>query len=476
MTAAQRWHQQVHQYLHWHQPRSLRVRLLGLLLAVVLLAAALQGLLAYRSALAEADALFDYQMQQTALALRAGLPLNAQGSDVRGPVEEGGAELVVQVWTNEGLRIFESAFGTALPQVAVLGFADVQARGEPYRVFSLQTRAQVIQVAQAVAVRQRMARALAWRTVAPLALMLPLLVLAVWWVLGVSLAPVERVRRQLAARAAQDLSPVTEQGLPSEVRPLVQELNLLFARVQQAFETQQHFVADAAHELRSPLAALKLQVQGLQRAADAPARAVALERLSSGVDRAVRLVEQLLALARSEAGATSGALSQSVELAEVARLALADAAPAAQARGIDIGLADSDAGAVHGQREALRMLVRNLLDNAIKYTPPGGTVDVQVLAQGEHLLLTVQDSGPGIAPQERARVLDRFYRASGGQGSEVQGSGLGLAIVQSIAQWHGAQLVLDASPHLGGLRVALRFALARSAQSTPPPLRPEGAA
>ena len=327
-----------------------------------------------------------------------------------------------------------------------------------------------------MAVRQRMARTLAWRTVAPLALMLPLLVLAVWWVLGVSLAPVERVRRQLAARAAQDLSPVTEQGLPSEVRPLVQELNLLFARVQQAFDTQQHFVADAAHELRSPLAALKLQVQGLQRAADAPARAVALERLSNGMDRAVRLVEQLLALARSEAGATSGALSETVELAEVARLALADAAPAAQARGIDIGLVDSDAGAVRGQREVLRMLVRNLLDNAIKYTPPGGTVDVQVQSQGEHLLLTVQDSGPGIAPQERARVLDRFYRANDVQGSEVQGSGLGLAIVQSIAQWHGAQLALDASPRLGGLRVTLRFARADPVQSTLPPRPSEGAA
>ena len=194
------------------------------------------------------------------------------------------------------------------------------------------------------------------------------------------------------------------------------------------------------------------------------------------MDRAVRLVEQLLALARSEAGATSGALSETVELAEVARLALADATPAAQARGIDIGLADSDAGAVHGQREALRMLVRNLLDNAIKYTPPGGTVDVQVLAEGEHLSLTVEDSGPGIAPQEIERALDRFYRANGVQGGEVQGSGLGLAIVQSIAQWHGAQLVLDASPRLGGLRVSLRFALATAVPYTPPPLPTESAA
>ena len=432
-------------------PRSLRMRLLVFLLAAIVLAGAVQGALAYRSALDEADALFDYHMQQTALALRSGLPVDAQGLGPGLDLEDENHEFIVQVWTNEGLRIFESAVGAALPQIAVLGFTNVQARGGTYRVFSMQTRSQVIQVAQNMAVRQGMARSLALRTLAPLAFMAPLLVLAVWWGVSRSLAPVERVRRQLAQRQADDLSPVSDAQLPDEVQPLVSELNLLFERVQRAFDAQEHFVADAAHELRSPLAALRLQLQGLQRAGDDTARAAAIERLSAGIDRATRLVEQLLTLARQESGSTA---TEPVDLRAIAQLALADVAPAAQASSMDVGLLDSEAATVPGNVEALRMLVRNLLDNAIKYTPPGGQVDVQVRADNGHAVLTVEDSGPGIAPEHRERVMQRFVRETA---EGAPGSGLGLAIVLAIAQRHGAVVALDSSPRLGGLRVTLRF-------------------
>ncbi|MCE1194466.1 MAG: ATP-binding protein [Acidovorax sp.] len=444
-------------------PRSLRMRLLMFLLAAVVLAGAVQAALAYRSALDEADALFDYHMQQTALALRSGLPVDAQGLGPGLDPQDENHEFIVQVWTNEGLRIFESAVGAALPQIAVLGFTNVQARGGTYRVFSMQTRSQVIQVAQNMAARQGMARSLALRTLAPLAFMAPLLVLAVWWGVSRSLAPVERVRRQLAQRQADDLSPVSDAQLPDEVQPLVSELNLLFERVQRAFEAQQHFVADAAHELRSPLAALHLQLQVLQRAGqDDAARAAAAERLSAGIDRATRLVEQLLALARQEAAAPP---AEPVDLRAVAQLALADVAPAAQARGTDAGLLDSDATTgpvtVRGSAEALRMLVRNLLDNAIKYTPPGGQVDVQVraLVEEQAVLLTVEDSGPGIDPAHRDRALQRFVRVGRDSSAATTGSGLGLAIVQAIAQRHGAVVELGASDRLGGLRVGVRFAI-----------------
>ena len=435
-------------------PRSLRMQLLVFLLAAIVLAGAVQGALAYRGALAEADALFDYHMQQTALALRAGLPVGAQGMGTAPAPEDENHEFIVQVWTHEGLRIFESAVGAALPQIAVLGFANVQARGGTYRVFSMQTRSQVIQVAQNMAARRDMARALALRTLAPLAFMAPLLVLIVWWGVSRSLAPVERVRRQLAQRQADDLSPVNDAQLPDEVQPLVGELNLLFERVQRAFDAQQHFVADAAHELRSPLAALRLQLQGLQRAGDDAARAAATERLSSGIDRATRLVEQLLTLARQEASTVT---TEPVDLRAIAPLALADVAPAAQARGMDMGLLDSDAATVPGNAEALRMLARNLLDNAIKYTAPGGQVDVQVRADNGHAVLTVEDSGPGIAPEHRERAMQRFVRTTAAEDG-APGSGLGLAIVQAIAQAHGATVQLDASPRLGGLRVTVRFA------------------
>ena len=434
---------------------SLRARLLWLLLAAVLAGTLTQGLFAYRTALAEADEIFDYHMQQMALSLRGGLPFG--GGGLGSPDIDGASdEFVVQIWSADGLRIFQSGPRAGLPQHAVLGFSEVQARGTRYRVLSVQIRGQVVQVAQDLAVRHQMARTLALRTVAPTVLMAPLLMLIVWWVVTRSLAPVSRVRRQIARRQSADLEPVSEDGLPDEIRPLVRELNGLFGRVREAFEAQKSFVADAAHELRSPLAALKLQVQGLRRAGDDETRERAAARLQAGIDRASRLVEQLLVLARHQAAA--GTPVQAHSLTELARAAVANAAAAAQARTIDLGLAPSDEAAIACQPDAIEMLLRNLIDNAIKYTPPGGTVTVQVRALADGVLLSVDDSGPGIAAEDRERVLDRFYRAPG---TEATGSGLGLAIVKAVADLHGAALSLTDSPELGGLRVELRFAPAR---------------
>jgi two-component system OmpR family sensor kinase len=312
-----------------------------------------------------------------------------------------------------------------------------------------------------------MARALALRSLLPLAVMAPLLALAVWWAVSRLLAPVQRVRGQLAQRRPDDLTPVSGAGLPSELQPLVHEFNALLARVQQAFDAQQHFVADAAHELRSPLAALKLQLQGLQRAPDTATRERAVERLGSGIDRATRLVEQLLALARQEAQIAAGAPPQPVPLAELARQAVLDATPAAQQRGIDLGLApvppEAEGASVPGHAQALAILLRNLLDNAIKYTPRGGRLDVALQADDGHITLLVDDSGPGIAPAERAQVLQRFHRGAQPEGAPASGSGLGLAIADSIARLHGARLQLADAPQLGGLRVSLRLA-----RHTPP--------
>ena len=434
---------------------SLRARLLAFLLAAIVLAAGAQAFVAYRTVLQEADEIFDYHMQQMALSLRSGLPPGAVAGGLGGPDQN--FEFVVQVWTTDGVRIFESADQAALPQLAVLGFADVGARGTTYRVFSMQTRSLVIQVAQDMAVRRQMARSLAVRTVAPAALMAPVLMLVVWLVVSLSLAPVARVRRQVAERQADDLSPVGDDGLPAEVRPLVQELNLLFGRVRRAFEAQQDFVADAAHELRSPLAALKLQVQGLQRAADEPTREVAVRRLAAGIDRATRLVEQMLVLARHEAGAASGVRPVPVDLNELARLAVSDVLAAAQERRIDIGIAQDDAVVLDGRPDALRMLLRNLLDNAVKYTPEGGRVDLRIVGpDGDRVRpqIVVEDSGPGVPAAERERVFDRFYRAGEPQ---APGSGLGLSIVKSIASLHGARIELGVSPGLGGLQVRISF-------------------
>ncbi len=446
-------------------PGALGTRLLLFIGAAIVFTALLQGLLAYRNALLQTDTLFDYQMQQTAFALRAGLPVDARGRPQGTPPEDENHEFIVQVWTNEGLRIFESALGAALPQMAVLGFADVPARGTVYRVFSLQTRSQVIQVAQDMRVRRELARDAAWRSLLPIALLAPVLALAVWWVVRRSLAPVQRVRRELALRQPKDLAPVPAQGLPDEVRPLVAELNALLQRVGQAFEAQQHFVADAAHELRSPLAALGLQLQNLRRAGDGPAREQAMQSLAQGIERATRLVEQLLSLARQEAQDAAAQSLPPVDLRDVAAQALADMAVAAHQKGLDMGLSEApqlqQPFSVPGDAQALQMLVRNLLDNAIKYVPRGGRVDVGWRSDAQGRFLVVEDSGPGIAESERTQVLRRFVRGPSA-GQQAGGSGLGLAIVQTIAARHGARLVLDRSPQLGGLRVQVAWPPVRS--------------
>lgn len=434
-------------------PHSLRARLLWLLLAVIVVTALVQAFVAYRTARAEADEIFDYHMQQMALSLRSGLPLQAAVGHGDGEGHDEIDDFVVQVWTQDGLRVFQSARAT-IPQRETMGYADVPARGTTYRVFTMRSGAQVIQVAQDMAARREMAGTLALRTAAPIAVMAPLSMLLVWWVVSSSLAPVQRVRRQVAQRQADDLDEVSEAGLPDEVRPLVHELNLLFARVRQAFDAQKSFVADAAHELRSPLAALKLQVQGLQRASDDGTRELAVVRLHAGIDRATRLVEQLLVLARHQASAAGGQRPQPVVLADLARQAVADIASTVQSRRIDIGVSRADEGAFLGHPDAARILVRNLLDNAVKYTPDGGTVDVEVQRSADAWLLEVHDSGPGIDEADRERVLDRFYRVAG---SQATGSGLGLAIVKSIADLHGAALTLDRSARLGGLCVSVRF-------------------
>lgn len=453
-------------------PGSLGARLMLFIGVAIAMVAVLQGALAYRNALEQTDTLFDYQMQQTAYALRAGLPIDAKGRPQGTPPEDENNDFIVQVWTNEGLRIFESAFDAALPQMAVLGFADVPARGTVYRVFSLQTRAQVIQIAQDMRVRKLLAREAALRSLLPVVLLLPLLTLAVWWVIRQSLAPVQRVRRELALRQPQDLAPVSADGLPDEMRPLVAELNSLLQRVHQAFEAQQHFVADAAHELRSPLAALQLQLQLLRKAPDEAAREAAQSDLAAGIERAKRLVEQLLALARQEEGATTSEVAPEVptqvDLRALAEQALADTAEAAQAKGLDMGLSEDSqqqhAFSVPGDAQAMIVLLRNLLDNAIKYVPSGGRVDVGWLQSDGQRALVVEDSGPGIPAEERERVLQRFVRGPGA-GGMAGGSGLGLAIVQAIAQRFGAKLLLDESPNLGGLRIRVLWLKPDQAQT-----------
>ena len=428
---------------------SIRSRLLASMAAALLLAVAVVGGTTYRSVLSQTEALFDYQLRQMAMSLRDQGEIAASEASA---FNDEDLDFVVQIWRIDGRSVYASRAHRSLPSRAVLGLADITVDGERWRSFAVGTRDRVIQVAQPARIRQGLAADAAWRSVLPLLAVGPLLAIAMGWLITRSLRPLQRLATQVRERDAAALAPLPETDLPAEAAPLVQSLNALLARLGQALDSQRAFVADAAHELRSPLTALKLQAQGVRRAPDDASRQAAIDALVTGVDRAARLVEQLLALARSEPGAPPVAHAP-VALAPLLQTLLADLAPLAESRNIQLSLdapGDPQASTVAGDAAALAILARNLIDNALRYTPPGGEVLVSVVQRSECMLLRVEDSGPGIPTAERDRVFDRFVR--GAQNGGNSGSGLGLAIVRAIAERHGAHVTL-ADAALGGLRV-----------------------
>lgn len=428
---------------------SLRARLFAFLLALAGITALAVGGATYVSVRAEADQLFDYHLRQMALSLR---DQGRIGDDERDALTNPEFDYVVQVWSVDGLTLYTSrpeGLAQALPPRAVLGFSEMSLGGDDWRVYAAVTPLRVVQVAQPLAVRRRLATAAALRSVAPIAAAAPLVALGLWWIIGLSLAPLQRVTQAARTRGADSLQALPDDGLPQELQPLVAAFNGLLARLAAAFEAQRHFVADAAHELRTPLTALKLQIGLLQGTPAGPEQAQAVARLRAGVDRATHLVEQLLALARAEPGAA--APMGDIDLAEVARQALADAEPLAVRAGATIVLDAPAPVPMHGDAQALRSAMRNMLDNAVKYG--GQRVELGVRATGDggwHV--RVDDDGPGIPPAQRERVFERFQR---GEGRDAEGSGLGLAIVQAVASRHGATVELGDS-RWGGLSVQLR--------------------
>jgi len=429
---------------------SLRVRLLVGLLGLVVAVSLLAGLITYRRVLDETSTLFDYQLRQMALSLRNQISIAPR---VELPPDQGDSDFVIQIWDAFGARVYLSRPGLPMLNRATLGYDDLTLQGERWRVYSQQTIDGVVQVAQPWRVREELAGQAALRVALPLLLLLPLMAAAVAWIVGRSLVPLRRVTAEVQRRDVHSLSPIDAPRLPQEVAPLITELNRLLARLAEAFDAQRAFVADAAHELRSPLTALRLQLQLLGRAPDDAARDEARGKLGDAIERSMHLVEQLLTLARNEPEGAHSQL-QPVALDEVARSGMADAHTLAAARGTELGLDAPHRITVQGDADALRVLVRNLIDNAVRYTPANGIVQVRVFAvPGSGSILEVDDSGPGIPPAERERAFDRFFRRDG---SPDGGSGLGLAIVKAIARRHGAAVALGDSA-LHGLRVTVSF-------------------
>jgi len=431
--------------------KSLRSRLLVALVGAVLAVGLVTSAATYFAARAEIGELLDEQLRQVALSMRDHARLDLGGLGRPGDPDH---RVVVQIWDPSGGAIYSSDPTPPLALTRAPGFSTIEHAGRKWRMFTAVAGPRTIQVAEPTARRTELAANVALRILVPILASLPLLGALVWLLVGKGLAPLSRLARTIGGRSPTSLDPLPQTDLPEEVRPLVGALNGLLGRLETAFAAQRRFAADAAHELRTPLTALGLQIQLLEKARDENERAGAVDRLKHGVKRATRLVEQLLTLARLEPDSAEQP-TERVALDALARTVVGDLAALAEAKPVALMIVRAEPVAVRGTEEALRILASNVVDNAIRYTPAGGRIEVHVFKVGDRAVLEVADTGPGIAPEERQRVFDRFYRVTG---TEVPGSGLGLAIVKEVASLHGATLELAEGLDGGGLTVRVAMA------------------
>ena len=442
--------------------RSLMARVLGAALLVVALGGGAAAVFSYRSALHEADELFDAQLGELAGTL---LAIVAHGDDdVADDIRLGKykyqQKLLFQVWhedDDERRLILRSANAPGTPLAVAAGFSsgDWSGRGWRFFVASDPGHENRVLVGEDLAIRRELARKIAWQTLLPFLIAVPTLALLLFIAVRQGLAPLRRLAQDLEHRSPERLDPVALADTPAELKPVLTELNALLERVGAALENERRFTSDASHELRTPLAALQAQVQAAQLATDPAERRRALDNCLAGARRMAHLVDQLLTLARIEA--LPEAAAQGVDLAEVARGVCADLAPDAVGKGVGLELDAEAPTPVAGQAGLLRVLVRNLVDNAIRYTAAGGRVAVRVEPSAEGMVLSVEDTGPGVAADELPLLGERFHRLGN---QEAEGVGLGLSIVKRIAALHRATVTFAPGGERG-LRAGIEFPVAR---------------
>ncbi|ANY90763.1 MULTISPECIES: ATP-binding protein [Pseudomonas] len=416
---------------------SLQLRLSLALSIAILLVAIITGAFSYVSAFDEALEFQDNSLRQVAaLYTRQGMTFRYPTKRVATTGDDEETRIVIQ-YVEDGSKVShgdDSQLPLPIPTSIVDGISTVKVGDEPFRVLVGQDAAGArFVVAQEIDSRNRDARDSAWRALLPFAILIPILLLVVANLIRKLFKPIAAVAALLDSREEQDLDPIDDQALASEIRPFVHAINRLLGRVARTLEGQRRFVADAAHELRTPLTALSLQTEGLETELMSAGAQAQVKQLRRGISRSRKLVEQLLALAGAQLGSQP---AESVSLHDVCRLVLEDLMPLAERKQLDIGVEGEDVRLIIREVE-LRAVIKNLVENAIRHTPVGGHVDVQMNKTAGVAELSVLDTGPGIAPEEWERVFDPFYR---GQGIQEEGSGLGLSIVRTIVQRTGGMI------------------------------------
>ena len=369
-------------------------------------------------------------------------------------------KLAFLIRSSDGKILFRSATAPlfAKPRTNTTPYTDQSLEGHLWRVFTLRERQFWVQTAERYDIRNELIHQVISSTLSIFLISLPLVAVLIWVSIGQSLKPLHQVAKEISARRPEQLQQIDLKEIPLEIKDLVNSLNALFSRLHHAFENERRFTADAAHELRTPLAAIKTQAQVAQRAKNSQQRQQALQKMIMGLDRATHLVEQLLNLARIEATQTLP-VSSCLDLRELVNHVIIDLTPQALDKAIDLGLETVlDVCIIRGNWEALELMIRNLVDNAIHYTPAGGHVTIGLTRNSPSFLtLCIIDTGPGIPLEQRKRIFERFYR---GNNHNQPGSGLGLSIAQRVAQLHHLEILLLNNPNKQkGLCVQIQFQL-----------------
>jgi len=398
----------------------------------------------------EASDFLDNQLRQIALYVgdaRSSPEIDPDSGAPHDPEDD----FVIQVWDTAGTPLRLSHPAVAIPQQHATGFVDVSTGSDNWRVYTLIAPYRTVQVSQDMSVRQELATSAALQATLPIIILIPLSLLTLSWIIDRIMARLNRLAVAVASRDTTVDSPVPTDDVPAEIIPFVSSINLLLARLRASLERQRRFISDAAHELRTPLSALQIQIDNLRHDDRDGRFSQRLTELEAGIGRATSLVSKLLRLARYDAHEIAP-VPQPIDLVQLALDTVARLTPLAESRRIDLGITCQDRASTIGSLADFEVILDNLVENAVRYTPPTGTVDVAVVAAGQEARIEIRDTGPGIAEEEMPRVFERFFRA---RPQDSEGSGLGLSIAKAAAERQGARLALAMREDGSGLVACL---------------------
>ena len=431
--------------------KSIRKKILSWLLVGQLLAATLAGTITFFYVRSQFEDLLDARLVQLAYSVSVdGTPVIPPFSPINRWDDGDDDDFMIQVWEADGTLVIRSTSEDGYPDLATEGFSSQKSAEKLWRTFVLRRGSRFVQTSQPFSDRLKVCSEVALGAVSPVLLLIVVFSGFIWVSVGYGLRPLEDIARTISKRRPYSLEPLPlDKTLPDEVKLLVTALNDLLQRLGLAMEGQRKFIADAAHELRTPLTAVQLQAQLLQRATGDEERDHALQQIRSGTTRASHLIHQLLTLARLEPEDWQRPFT-TIDVSLIMKSVVSEQIHFAFSKEVDLGVVQDDATTIMGDAESLRIMLGNLIDNAIRYAPTGGRVDVALISNGPTVQIEIQDNGPGIPEEEREEVFARFYRRANNQES---GSGLGLAIVREIVERHQGRISLEEGKEGRGLKV-----------------------